>query len=119
MASTRSSAGILVIGLMALALVVSVGAAATDAIYGEGVVVEKNVAQGTVTLEGQIVLEVGESTRIVAANGRRITLAELPVARRVSGLIEASADATVRYQGRRVGGENLAEEIRVGVQLPQ
>jgi len=119
MASARRYAGMLVIGLMALALAGTAGAAASDAIHGEGLVQEKNVAMGTVTLEGQIVLQVRDSTRIVAANGRRITLRELPVARRVSGLIEASAEATVRYQGRRVGGENLAEEIRVGVQLPQ
>ncbi len=119
MDSARRYAGMLVIGLMALALAGAAGAAATDAIYGEGLVLEKNLARGNVTLEGQIVLQVSDSTRIVAANGRRITLAELPVARRVSGLIEASSGATVRYQGRRVGGENLADEIRVGVQLPQ
>ena len=119
MSSARRSAGILVIGLVVLALAGVAGAARGDAIAGEGLVLEKNVAQGTVTLEGQIVLQVRDSTRILAANGRRITLLELPVARRVSGLIEASSNATVRYQGRRVGGENLAEEIRVGVQLPQ
>ena len=116
MSTLRRCAGMLVTGLLILTLA---GPAAAETISGEALVLEKNVAQGTVTLEGQIVLQVRDSTRIVAANGRRITLRELPVARRVSGLIEASAEATVRYQGRRVGGENLAEEIRVGVQLPQ
>ena len=119
MNSARRYAGMLVIGLVALALAGTAGAAATDAIWGEGLVVEKDVTAGTVTLGGQIVLQVRESTRIVAANGRRITLAELPVARRVSGLPELSADAMVRYQGRRVGEKNLADELRVGVGPPQ
>jgi len=119
MSSARRSAGILVIGLVVLALAGFAEAATADAIAGEGLVVEKNVARGTVTLSGQIVLEVRESTQILAANGRPITLLELPVARRVSGLPELSPDATVRYSGRRVGGKNLADQIRVGVQLPQ
>jgi hypothetical protein len=110
----------LVIGLVVLALAGVVSAAATtEAISGEGLVVGKDVAKGTVTLGGAIVLQVRESTQIVAADGRRITLAELPVARRVGGLPELSADATIRYQGRRVGGENLADAIRVGVEPPQ
>jgi hypothetical protein len=109
----------LVTGLLILTLAGVAGAETTESIRGEDLVLEKDVALGTVTLGGQIVLQVRESTRIVAANGRRITLAELPVARRVSGLAELSADATVRYQGRRVGGENLADEIRVGVEPPR
>lgn len=119
MSSARRSAGMLVIGLVVLALAGAAGAATAEAIGGEGLVVEKNLSLGTVTLGGQIVLEVRESTRIVARNGRRITLEELPVARRVSGLPELSADATIRYQGRRVNGKNLADEIRVGVQPPR
>jgi hypothetical protein len=109
----------LVIGLLVLALAGVAGTATAEAIWGEGLVLEKDVAHGTVSLGGQIVLQVRESTRIVGANGRRITLADLPVARRVSGIAELSADATVRYQGRRVGGENLADEIRVGVEPPR
>ena len=119
MRPARRYAGLLIAGLVALALASGSGAADSDAISGEGLVLEKNVAQGTVTLEGQVVLQVRESTRIVGANGQRITLRELPVARRVSGLIEASSAAAVRYQGRREGGKNLAEEIHVGVQPPQ
>jgi len=119
MSSARRSAGMLVIGLVVLALAGVAGAATADAIAGEGLVLEKNVARGTVTLDGQVVLQVRDSTRILAANGRRITLLELPVARRVSGLPELSADATVRYSGRRVDGKNLADEIRVGVQPPR
>ena len=119
MSSARRSAGILVIGLVVLALAGAAGAATVDAIAGEGLVLEKNVAKGTVTLDGQIVLEVRDSTQILAANGRRITLLELPVARRVSGLPELSADATVRYRGRRVDGKNLADEIRLRAQLPR
>lgn len=119
MSSARRSAGMLVIGLVVLALAGVAGATAADTIAGEGLVLEKNVARGTVTLDGQIVLQVRDSTQILAANGRRITLLELPVARRVSGLPELSPDATVRYSGRRVNGKNLADEIRVGVQLPQ
>ena len=119
MSSARRSVGMLIIGLVVLALAGAVGAATGEAISGEGLVVEKNLAQGTVTLSGQMVLEVRDSTRIVARDGRRITLLELPVARRVSGLPELSADATIRYQGRRVNGKNLADQIRVGVQPPQ
>jgi hypothetical protein len=108
-----------VVGLAVLALTGMAGATTSGALSGEALVLEKNVALGTVTLEGQIVLHVSESTRIIAANGRRITLAELPVARRVSGGIEESVEATVRYEARLVAGEKVADEIRVGGMPPR
>jgi len=103
-------AGMLVTGLLILTLA---GAAAAETISGEALVLEKDVALGTVTLEGGIVLEVREDTRIIAANGARITLLSLPVARRVSGLAEESLEATVRYRARMSGGKKVAEELEV------
>jgi hypothetical protein len=105
----------LVTGLLILTLA---GAATAETISGKALVLEKDVTHGTVTLEGQIVLRVRESTRILAADGQPVTLVQLPVARRVSGGAEESADATVRYEARLVGEETVAEEIQVGVQLP-
>ena len=110
MSSVRRCAVVLVTGLLILTLA---GAAASATISGEALVLEKDVAHGTVTLEGQIVLQVKQSTRILDANGRSIALALLPVARRVSGGFEESAEATVRYEARLVGGERVAEEIQV------
>jgi len=110
MGSLRRCAGMLVAGLLMLTLA---GPAAAETISGEALVLEKDVAQGTVTLDGQIVLEVREDTRIVAANGARITLLGLPVARQVDGGFEESGDATVRYQARMAGGKKVAEEIEV------
>ena len=116
MSTLRRCAGMLVTGLLILTLA---GPVAAETISGEALVLEKDVALGTVTLEGGIVLEVDESTQIVATNGRRITLVGLPVARRVSGLAEESLGATVRYQARMVGGKKVAEEIEVLGKAPR
>jgi hypothetical protein len=110
MCSLGKSAGMLITALLILTLA---GAAAAETVSGEALVMEKDVTHGTATLEGGIVLQVSESTRILAADGRLITLAQLPVARRVGGLAEASLDATVRYEARVVSGEYVAEELRV------
>ena len=110
MSSLRRCAGVLVTGLLILTLA---GPAAAETISGEALVLEKNVAQGTVTLDGGIVLEVDEGTRIIAASGGLITLLALPVARQVSGGYEESGDATVRYQARIRGGKKVAEELEV------
>ena len=110
MSTLRRCAGMLVTGLLILTLA---GPAAAETISGEALVLEKNVAQGTVTLDGGIVLEVREDTRIIAANGARITLLGLSVARQVSGGFEESPDATVRYQARIVGKKKVAEELEV------
>jgi hypothetical protein len=101
---------VLVTGLLILTLA---GPAASQALSGEALVLEKDVAEGTVTLDGGIVLEVRESTRIIAASGGRITLLGLPVARQVGGGYEESGDATVRYQARMKSGKKVAEEIEV------
>jgi len=116
MSSVRRCAGMLVTGLLMLTLA---GAASAETISGEALVLAKDVVHGTVTLNGQIVLKVRESTRILAAGGGRIGLAQLPVARLVSGGFEESAEATVRYEARVVGGEMVAEEIQAGVEVPR
>ena len=115
MSSLRRCAGVLVTGLLILTLA---GAASAETISGEALVLAKDVAHGTVTLDGQIVLQVRESTRIFSADGARIGLAQLPVARLVSGGFEARPEATVRYQARRDGGALIAEEIRAGIEQP-
>jgi hypothetical protein len=119
MDSARKLAVVLLVGLTVLALSGVAGAASTNAISGTGLVVEKDVAQGTVTLDAGVVLQVSESTRIVSADGVRITLAELPVARLGGGGLESSPEATIRYEGRLVGSEKVADEIRAGVQVPR
>ena len=110
MSSLRRCAGVLVTGLLILTLA---GPAAGQTISGEALVLEKDLAKATVTLDGGIVLEVRESTRIVAADGALITLLTLPVARQVSGGYEESLNATVRYQARMANGKKVAEELEV------
>jgi hypothetical protein len=107
---------VLVTGLLILTLA---GAATAQTVEGQALVLEKDVAEGTVTLDGGIVLQVDESTRIVSEDGRRILLVQLPVARRHGGGFVESEEASVRYQARRVGAALLAEEIQVGVLAPR
>ena len=110
MSTLRRCAGMLVTGLLILTLA---GPAAAETISGEALVLEKNVAQGTVTLDGGIVLEVREDTRIIAANGARITLLGLSVARQGSGGFEAGPDAAVRSRARGGGRKRGAGEREV------
>ena len=116
MSFLRKCAGALVTGLLVLGLA---GAASAETVEGQALVLAKDVVHGTVTLDGQIVLQVQESTRIVSADGGRIMLTQLPVARRHGGLYQESVEATVRYQARRVGAALIAEEIQAGVLAPR
>jgi hypothetical protein len=107
---------VLVTGLLILTLG---GPATAETIEGQALVLAKDVVQGTVTLDGNIVLQVQESTRIVSADGGRIMLTQLPVARSVGGMFKESEEATVRYEARRVGNALVAEEIVAGVRAPR
>jgi hypothetical protein len=100
----------LVTGLLILTLA---GAATAQTVEGQALVLEKDIVEGTVTLDGGIVLQVDESTRIIDSDGKRITLVGLLVARRVGGLAEASLNATVRYQAQLVNGKRRAEVLEV------
>jgi hypothetical protein len=79
------------------------GAAAQD-LTGVSTVEAKDVVLGTVTLEG-VAYRVSETTRLVDASGRRIGLAELPVAKQVQGAWLMSPDSSVEYELRPGGGE--------------
>lgn len=116
MSSLRRCAGVLVTGLLILTLA---GPATAETVEGQALVLAKDVVHGTVTLDGQIVLQVQESTRIISADGGRIMLTQLPVARRTGGGYTESEEASVRYQARRVGNALVAEEIQAGVLAPR
>ena len=100
-------------------------AAGTQPVTGEGLIVEKNVEQdvtkGRITLDTGVVLEVTARTKITSAQGKRLTLLELPVAQAAGaggGIIAASGDAMVRYQGMVRGGRLSAYVIQVMGQIP-
>lgn len=116
MSSLRRCAGVLVTGLLILALA---GPAVGETISGDALALEKDVAEGTVTLDGGTVLHVRESTRIFSADGGLITLVQLPVAHVFGGVYEYRTEAAVHFEARQSGGKLIAEEIRAGVEVPR
>ena len=80
---------------------------------GVSLVLEKDLAQQTVLLDGQILLHVTPETEIRDAQGALITLAELPVAPNEEGLVEMIPEATVKYEASASGGKLIAKSIVV------
>ena len=106
-----------------LVLVVGLGfaapAAAGEVVTGSGLIVEKDVGKGLLTLNTGIVLVVTARTKIVSDHGTRITFAELSVAPVVKGgLLQASGDAMVRYKGSASAGRVSAYSIQVIGNIP-
>jgi hypothetical protein len=80
---------------------------------GVSLVLEKDLAQQTVLLDGQILLHVTPVTEMLDAEGALITLADLPVAPNDDGLVEMSPEAMVRYEASASGGKLTATSIVV------
>lgn len=86
---------------------------ASDSVRGAGLVLEKDLVQKTVLLDGQIELHVTPETRILDAEGKAITLAALPTAPRKGPFLEITGEATVRYEATRQRGKLIADSITV------
>jgi hypothetical protein len=94
-------------------------AAGTRVVTGEGLIVEKNIEKGLVTLHTGVVLEVTALTKIASAQGKRMTVAELAVASSdLRGILPLRGDAMVRYQGRAQAGRVSVYSIRVMGTVP-
>jgi len=110
-------------GMACLVLAVGLGfaapAAAAQVVTGSGLIVEKDVEKGLLTLHTGVVLVVTARTKIASDRGKRITLAELPVAPVVKGgLLQASGEAMVRYKGSASAGRVSAYSIQVVGKIP-
>ena len=104
----RAAAALVVAAGLVLAPIAALGES------GEAVVLEKDMAARTLTLDGGIVLRITGDTRIENANGESLTLESVPSARLVQdGIYEVSGDETVRYSARREGTRMMAELVRV------
>jgi hypothetical protein len=103
------SRGIALGALLALAAALSpAGGARAEELNGIATVEAKDLARGTVTLDGTE-FQVGETTRLTDAAGRRIGLAELPVAERMGSAWLMSPESTVEYEAtERPGGLALS-----------
>ena len=109
-------------GAAGLALAMLLGLAAPSmalASSGEGVVVEKNLATGRLTLHTGVVIEVGDHTRLLSARGKRITLADFEIAPKKFGLVQVYAPAMVSYTGRAHSGIVEATMVRVKGIVPE
>ena len=101
------------------AVLLAAGAARAEVEKGTSLVLAKDLVAQTLTLEDGV-YAVSPTTAIVDANGRPLTLAQVPVARSVHGLFEISPQASVRYQARITGdGRRVLERLVVGVPPPE
>jgi hypothetical protein len=111
-----------IVGISALVLAMLLGLAVpsvAQAASGTGVIVEKDLAMGRLTLHTGVVLEVGDHTRLLSARGRHITLADFEVAPRKFGLVQVYAPAMVSYAGREHSGVVAATMVRVKGTIPE
>jgi hypothetical protein len=113
MGHLRKSATLGLVLLLACSLAGVALADPTGPVSGAGLVLEKDLAQQTVLLDGQIELQVTPETRILDARGNPITLETLPVAPRKDGFVEITGEATVSYQATVEGGKLVARSIKV------
>lgn len=106
--------------VLAVGLGLSAPAAGSPVVTGQGLIVEKNVEKGLLTLDTGVVLEVTATAKIISAEGKRITLADLAVASALDrgGMRVAGGDAMVHYKGRSSGGRVSAYSIRVVGRIP-
>ena len=96
-------------GLLA---VLAAGPAAAEEMTGVATVEAKDLAFGTVTLDGTV-YRVSDTTRVVDENGRRIGLAELPVAEQVQGAWLVSPESTVEYEATQRPDGPALSSLRV------
>ena len=90
------------------------GAAAADDAE-VGVVLEKALAEnpvtGTLKLDGGVTLKVTERTVMRGLYGERITLADLPSAKKTPHGYEVTGEETIRYEAIRRGQSRVATSI--------
>jgi hypothetical protein len=93
-------------------------AGAGEALEGTASVRGVNLVAGTVTLDSRV-FAVDDRTSIVDAGGKRIGLAELPVAESVGGGWRLSGDTTVHYEATEGRGPNpLLTSLHITGQIP-
>ncbi|MHC4492904.1 MAG: hypothetical protein ACYTDU_14900 [Planctomycetota bacterium] len=97
---------------LAAALLGLPGAAAADS-EQIGVVLEKDVASGTLKLEGGAVLQVTSATVITGLSGQRITLEEVPAAVDIGEGYEVDGDETIRFEAVKRGSKRVASSIQL------
>ncbi len=122
MMSGRHSRQRWISGIAGLALALMLGLAAPSvalAASGTGLVVEKNLATGRLTLHTGVVLEVGDHTRLLSVHGKRITLADFELAPKKFGLVQVYAPAMVSFEGRERSGVVEATMVRVKGTVPE
>jgi hypothetical protein len=105
--------------LLACAALAAGSAGAGDALEGTASVRGVNVAARTVTLDSRV-FAVDDRTSIADAGGRRIGLAELPVAESLAGLWRLSGDTMVHYEATEGRGSHpLLTSLRILGRIPQ
>ena len=106
--------------VLAVWLGFSAPAGAAQGVTGEGLIVEKDIQKGLLTLKSGVVLQVTPLTKIASAKGKRIALTDLKVAPSMAGgaLVGLSGDAMVQYRGRAHAGHVTAYSIQVMGTVP-
>lgn len=105
--------------MLALTAAALLGAGGVEIEEGVALVIARDTAAGTVTLEGGRVYHVDVSTRISDANGRRIPLAQVPVAARRGGLHAFERRSTAHFEARRVAGRPTLRTLRLGQRIAE
>ena len=102
--STRRLLG-LALGLLLL------GATSADAGGTTAIVLEKNSAAKTLTLDDGRTLKVTSSTRIETEQGDRVPFDEVPAAHRERGRYAITGSERIEYEATEAGGSWIADRI--------
>ena len=98
--------------LLALALGLSLlGATSAGAEGTVAIVLEKNPAQKTLTLDNGRILKVTSSTRIETEQGDRVPFAEVPAAEHERGRYAVTGSERIEYEATEVGDDWIADRI--------
>lgn len=85
-----------------------------DEVRGRSLVMAKDLAEGTILVNGGRVLHVSATTAFADAAGGRMTFAELPVARQdAPQMYVVSADATIEWEGTRRGDRIVVHRVQM------
>ena len=105
---------------LVLALILGLAAPSVAVAGGDsGLVVAKDLVTNRLTLHTGVVLEVGDHTRLLSRQGRRITLTDFELAPVKFGLVQLYAPAMVSYAGRERSGVVAATMVRVKGLIPE
>ena len=114
MARNGNRTGRTLLALAAAMLLGLPGSAAADDDSGDvGVVLEKNEEQGTLKLDGGVVIQVTSATVITGLDGQRITLAQVPAAENIGEGYAVDGDETIRYEAVQRGRQRVATSIEL------